>query len=57
MLEVYYPMSKKEENPIAHENILKLWSYIFNYNNTKSKSDMDTLVELYKLFENCIKSE
>ena len=55
MLEVYYPISKKEENPAAHENILKLWSYIFNYNNNKSKSDLDTLIELYKLFENSMK--
>lgn len=57
MLEVYYPISQKEENPIAQENILKLWSYIFNYNNNKSKSDMDTLIEVYKLFENSINPE
>lgn len=57
MLEVYYTISKKEENPIAHENILKLWIYIFNYHNNKSKSDMDTLIELYKLFENSMKTK
>lgn len=54
MYEVYYPMTKKEENQKAHANILKLWSYIFDYNNIKSKSDMDTLIEVYKLFEDSL---
>jgi hypothetical protein len=57
MLEVYYPISQKEENVIAHKNILKLWSYIFDYDNVKSKSDVDTLIEVYKLFDLSIKSE
>ena len=52
--EVYYPISKKEENQKAHSNILKLWSYIFDFNNIKSKSDMDTLIEVYKLFEDSL---
>jgi hypothetical protein len=51
MSEVYYPITKKEENKVAHTNILKLWSYIFDYNNNKSKSDMDTFIEVYRLFE------
>lgn len=54
MMEVYYPISKKEQNEKAHTNILKLWSYIFDFDNNKSKSDMDTLIEVYKLFENSI---
>ena len=54
MLEVYYPISKKEENQIALDNIIKLWSYIFDYNNNKSKSDVDTLIEIYNIFENSL---
>ena len=54
MLEVYYPISKKSENEKAHANILKLWVYIFDYNNNKSKSDMDTFIEVYKLLDNSI---
>lgn len=50
MMEVYYSISKHESEK-ANKNILKLWSYIFDYCNTKSKSDIDTLVEVYKLFE------
>ena len=55
MLEVYYPITKKNENKIALDNIIKLWVYIFDYNNNKSKSDMDTLIEVYKMFENSLK--
>jgi hypothetical protein len=55
MLEVYYPITQKNENQIALDNIIKLWVYIFDYNNNKSKSDMDTLIEVYKMFENSIK--
>jgi hypothetical protein len=52
--EVYYLSSKKDENPNIRLNILKLWVYIFDYNNIKSKSDMDTLIEVYKLFNSAI---
>jgi hypothetical protein len=55
MLEVYYPITKKNENQTALDNIIKLWVYIFDYNNNKSKSDMDTLIEVYKMFENSLK--
>ena len=55
MLEVYYPITQKEENKIALDNIIKLWVYIFDYNNNKSKSDMDTLIEVYKMFETSLK--
>lgn len=54
MSEVYYPITKKEENQVALDNILKLWSYIFDYNNNKSKSDVDTLIEVYNIFENSL---
>jgi hypothetical protein len=55
--ETYYPLSNKDENPIIHENIHRLWTYIFDYNNVKSKSDMDTLIEVYKLFESSVNSK
>ncbi len=51
MLVNYYPLSNKVGNQIIHDNIHRLWNYIFDYNNVKSKSDMDTLIEAYKLFE------
>jgi hypothetical protein len=57
MFDVYYPLNKKEENPTIHSNILRLWNYIFDYNNIKSKSDIDTLIEIYKLLENTLSVE
>lgn len=48
--QVFYTAPKLEYEKI-NENILKLWKYILDYNNTKSKSDLDTLIEVYKLFE------
>jgi len=55
MNEVYYSTTNKNENTKISTNILKLWSYIFDYDNNKSKSDMDTLIEVYKLLEVSIK--
>lgn len=57
MTEVYYPNKQKEENSNIRFNINKLWSFIFDYNNIKSRSDVDTLVEVYKMFENSLKIE
>jgi hypothetical protein len=57
MTEVYYPNKQKEENSNIRFNINKLWSFIFDYNNIKSRSDVDTLVEVYKMFENSIKNQ
>ncbi len=57
MFDVYYPLPKKDENPTIHANILRLWNYIFDYNNLKSKSDVDTLIEAYKLLENTLSVE
>jgi len=55
IMEVYYPIKNKDENKNAQHNIVKLWSYIFDYNNNKSQSDIETLIEVYKMFENSIK--
>jgi len=47
-MQVYYSVPKEFVNT---QNIIKLWQYIFNYHNTKSKSDLDVLIEVYKMFE------
>lgn len=55
-LEVFY--SSPDKNPIDFKDkgILKIWYYIFDYNKTKSNSDMDTLIEIYKLFDESLKN-
>jgi hypothetical protein len=53
MCDVYYPITKKE-NAQSSKNLLKLWAFIFDYNNLKSKSDIDTLIEVYKMLNNSV---
>lgn len=57
MLEVYYSLTKKRESSHTHKNIINLWLFIFNYNNSKSNSDMDTLIEVYQLFDKSLKND
>lgn len=37
--------------PLTKVEILKLWLYIFDYNNLKSVYDLDTLIDLYLMFD------
>lgn len=50
MLEVFYPIHDK---PIGFvdKSSLKLWNDIFDYNFKKTNSDLDTFLEIYKIFE------
>lgn len=55
MLEVYYSLPEKEGMDYSERNILKLWYVIFDYNRGKTNSDIDTLIEIYTLFNNSFK--
>lgn len=50
MLEVYYFSETKNEN-----DSLELWSNLFDYAKIRTQSDMDTFIEVYKLFEKSVK--
>ena len=50
--DVYYPLTKKDDN--IQTNMLKLWTYIFDLYNTKTKSDMDTLLMVYRMLNNSL---
>jgi hypothetical protein len=52
MFDIYYPISKKDEQ--IEKNILRLWSYIFDYGLTKNKADLNTLIDYYSLFEKAL---
>lgn len=56
MLEVYYNTIDKHECIQMDKNVLKIWYNIFDYNRSKTNSDMDTLIEIYKLMESSLKS-
>ena len=51
MVDVFYQTSKKDDDNKVKKNIQSLWDYLFDFHNKKSKSDMDTLIEVYQLFE------
>ncbi len=54
MLEVFYCMDKKS---LVYDGkaISKLWLDIFDYNKTKTNSDVDFLIEIYAIFEKSLK--
>ena len=54
MLETFY-LSKKKSNAL-HFNLLKLWSYLFGFTVSKTRSDVDSFIEVYQLFDNSIKN-
>lgn len=56
MLEVYYSSVDKNEYENADKILLKLWYNIFDYGRVKTNSDMDTLIEIYNIFEKSLKS-
>jgi hypothetical protein len=55
MLEVFYSSQDKKPFDFKDKSILKIWYYIFDYNRIKTESDMDTLIEIYQIFDNSLK--
>ena len=51
MLEVYYSSVDKKDCEQMDKNLLKLWYNIFDYERSKTNSDMDTLIEIYRLMD------
>jgi len=50
MLEVFYSIDKLEENSTVDSSLI-LWVNIFEYGKLKTRSEMDTFVEIYQIFE------
>lgn len=50
LFEVFY-MVKKEQNNILTQNISKMWLNLFDINKPKTKSDVESFLEVYELFE------
>lgn len=57
MLEVFYSCPDKKPFDYKDRSILKIWYYIFDFNRVKTNSDMDTLIEIYSIFEESLKIE
>ena len=56
MIEVYYSVDEKKNDESITFNIAKLWKYIFNYQIVKTRSDIDTFIEVYQMFEKSLKN-
>jgi hypothetical protein len=50
---MYYQVNKKDEK-LINNNLIKIWVFILNIDNVKSKSDVDTFIEVYKMLENSL---
>ncbi len=50
-LEVFYSEKDKTKLHSIESNCLHLWTEIFNYNRIKTQAEMDTLIEIYRLFD------
>lgn len=55
IFEVFYGSTHKAKVKNLDGIILKLWGDIFNYGLSKTNSDVDTLIEVYRLFEKALK--
>jgi hypothetical protein len=54
-IEVFYSYKEKKPFEYADKVILRIWSDIFNFTKTKTNSDIDTLIEIYTIFEKSLK--
>ena len=54
-LEVFYYDTKKDSEDNLNKSLLVIWYNIFDYNKEKTNADIDTLLELYKIFEKSFK--
>lgn len=50
-LEVFYSNTEKPELDFTDKTLLRIWTDIFNYGKLKTNSEVDTLIELYGIFE------
>ena len=55
MLEVFYSIKDKKDYENISNGLIVLWKDIFNYTKEKTNSDVDTLVEIYNIFEKSLK--
>jgi hypothetical protein len=55
VFEVFYSNPDKENYEDNEKGILRVWNDIFNYTSVKTNSDIDTLIEIYKIFDQSLK--
>jgi hypothetical protein len=55
VFEVFYSNPDKENYENNEKGILRIWNDIFNYSSVKTNSDIDTLIEIYQIFDLSLK--
>lgn len=55
MLEVFYSVDKRQVD-YSDKTSIRLWRDIFDFTNTKTNSEVDTLIEIYKIFDKSVKT-
>lgn len=55
LLIIFYGSEKNDIDYTDNES-LRLWKNIFDYTKIKTKSEMDTFIEIYKIFEKSLKT-
>lgn len=56
MIEVFYTTPNKDKVNSLDKKISKLWIDIFDFHKIKTNSDMDALIEIYKIFDKSLKN-
>ncbi len=59
MIEVFYTYGDKDitKDDYTDSGLLIIWEDIFSYNSPKTQSDIDTLIEIYRIFEKSLKKQ
>lgn len=55
ILGVFYSSDKKNIDKKICEDVIKMWVYTFNYHIVKTNSDIDSFIEVYKMFDESLK--
>jgi len=53
--DTFYLIPNKEEEKEGINYLCKVWEHIFNYRITKTRSELDSFIELYVIFEKSYK--
>lgn len=57
VFEVFYSNTDKENYEDNEKGILRIWNEIFSFNSIKTNSDIDTLIEIYQIFDKSLKKQ
>lgn len=55
LFDVFYPLPDKNKNKHIISNIRKLWVFMFDTTNLKSRSDLDNFLQAYKILDLTLK--